>query len=65
MRKYVLTSEAARLLNRTPDAIRAMERSGRLSAVRVGHVRLFPRREVERLAAEREKRPAAPGTARR
>lgn len=59
MNDYVLTSEAARLLKRSPDAVRAMERTGRLPAVRVGHVRLFRRRTVERLVAEREKQAKA------
>jgi excisionase family DNA binding protein len=53
---YLLTNEAALLLKRTPDAVRAMERSGKLSAVRVGHVRLFSRREIETVLREREKR---------
>ena len=52
----LLTHEAAQVLGVTPDSIRAMERRGVLRAKRVGHVRLFARRDVGRLAAERESR---------
>jgi excisionase family DNA binding protein len=51
----LLTSSAARILNVTPDTVRAWERSGRLPAVKTDRgVRLFDRRDVERLARERE-----------
>ena len=51
----VLTvSEAARELGLTPDGVRWLERSGKLRATRTpSGVRLFQRREVERLVAER------------
>lgn len=44
------TSEAARLLNRAPDTIRQMERSGRLPAMKTANgQRLFRRADVLRL----------------
>lgn len=53
----LLTSEAARLLGVTSDAVRHMERRGLLPAVRTGSgVRLFDRATVERLATERAQR---------
>jgi excisionase family DNA binding protein len=50
----LLTSEAARILEVTPETIRAWELSGRLPAMRTARgVRLFDRADVERLARER------------
>lgn len=50
----VLTSEAARILDVSPETIRTWERTGRLPAVRTRKgMRLFDRRDVERLAQER------------
>jgi MerR HTH family regulatory protein len=50
---FMLTSDAARALERSPDRVRQYERAGRLPAVRTaGCVRMFRRRDVERLARE-------------
>lgn len=50
-------SEAGRILSVTPEAVRAMHRTGRLSALRtLGGRRLFLRSEVERLATERARK---------
>jgi DNA-binding transcriptional MerR regulator len=49
------------MLHVSPETVRLWERSGHLRALRTeGGVRLFDRRDVERLAREREadKRPA-------
>ncbi len=51
--EHLLTSGAARVLGVTPETIRTLERTGRLRCVRVGHVRLFSREEVERLKRAR------------
>jgi len=59
MLQRLLTREAAKLLDRTPEAVRAMERRGVLHAVRVGNVRLFSRKEVEDLARCLREREAA------
>jgi hypothetical protein len=52
----LLTHEVARLLNLTPDSVRVMARTGRLRNERIGHIRVFSRREVERVLAERKAR---------
>jgi len=57
--KYILTKEAARLLDLTPNTVRLLERRGELSAERAGSVRLFDRRVVERVARKRAKRARA------
>lgn len=50
----VLTTEAARLLRVSAETIRLWERQGRLPAIKTERgVRLFDRRDVERLARER------------
>jgi DNA-binding transcriptional MerR regulator len=50
----VLTSEAARILNVSPQTVRIWERIGRLRAVKAAKgVRVFDRRDVDRLARER------------
>jgi DNA-binding transcriptional MerR regulator len=55
-----LTSEAARILGLSPDGVRWLARRGVLHAeVTTGGVRLFTRREVERLADIRRRRAAA------
>lgn len=60
--KYMLTSEAARLIGVTPAGVRAMERRGDLPAERTGQgVRLFERAVVQRVArARRNQRQAEP-----
>ena len=51
----VLTTEAARILHVSAETIRAWERVGILPAVKTERgVRLFDRRDVERLARERQ-----------
>jgi excisionase family DNA binding protein len=51
----LLTGSVARLLNVSAETVRLWERTGRLPAIRVdGRVRLFERRDVQRLARERE-----------
>jgi excisionase family DNA binding protein len=62
---FLLTNEAARVLGVSPQTVRVLERTGRLPALRTeGGVRLFDRRDVERLAREREeRRSAAPAAA--
>ncbi len=48
-------ADAARLLDLTPAAVVALERRGHLKAMRTaGGVRLFVRRDVERLARRRK-----------
>lgn len=50
----LLTNEAARLLDVSPQTIRLWERAGRLPAIKTTKgVRLFNRRDVENLAQER------------
>jgi excisionase family DNA binding protein len=56
LNKFLLTSEVARIFEVVPATIRLWERQGRIKAVRTnGGVRLFNRRDVERLARERER----------
>ena len=54
----VLTAEAARILEVSPETVRWWERTGRLPAVlKTGRgMRLFDRRVVQRLADERRSR---------
>ena len=59
MREMMLVHEAARILGVTPETIRAMENTGRLHAVRISGVRVFARRDVERIVVERERRRAS------
>jgi excisionase family DNA binding protein len=50
----ILTTEAAHILAVSAETVRLWERAGRLPALRTsGGVRLFDRRDVERLARER------------
>lgn len=50
----VLTSEAARILDVSSETVRLWERRGRLPALKTEKgVRLFNRRDIERLACER------------
>jgi excisionase family DNA binding protein len=53
------TSEAARLLDRSPDTVRHLNRTGRLGAIRTAGahgMRLFRRADVLRLLEERNQR---------
>jgi excisionase family DNA binding protein len=53
----LLTADAAKLLDLTPDAVRRLERRGELHAQRTeGGTRLFDRADVERLARARQHR---------
>jgi DNA-binding transcriptional MerR regulator len=52
-KELLLTGGAAELLECSPDNVRYLERTGRLSAERVNGVRLFRRCDVERLRHER------------
>jgi len=53
MESLVMTNEAARIIERSPSAVRWYENEGRLSAIRTsGGVRLFRKRDVEKLAEE-------------
>lgn len=63
MKEFLVTSQVARLIGRTPESVRSMERSGRLRAIRAGHVRLFSRRDVECLLRKREERDRAKAVA--
>lgn len=57
----MLVHEAAVRLGCTPDNVRVLERTGKLRAARIGHVRVFRQADVERLALQRaEKRRAVP-----
>jgi len=50
----LLTSEVARILEVSSETVRVWERLGRLPALKTGRgVRLFDRRDVERLVRER------------
>lgn len=54
--ELLTTSEAAKILDLSPDSVRQFERKGILSAVRVGKgQRLFRKAEVEKLHEQREK----------
>jgi excisionase family DNA binding protein len=65
----LLTNDVARILGVSPETVRLLERLGRLPALKTERgVRLFDRRDVERLAREREERrtsrlPAVPAGA--
>jgi predicted site-specific integrase-resolvase len=60
METLVMINEAAKIIDRSPSLVRWYENEGRLSAMRTsGGVRLFKRRDVEKLAEElRAKRQA-------
>jgi excisionase family DNA binding protein len=49
----MMVGEAARILGISPNHVRYLERTGQLKARRVGSYRIFDRKEVEQLAAER------------
>lgn len=49
----ILVGEAAKILQVTDNMVRYLERTGQLPARRIGHVRVFERDVVERLALER------------
>ncbi len=51
---YMLTHQAAKVLDVTPDAVRKASKRGALSFVRIGHTRVFLRAEIEALAEKRK-----------
>ena len=52
--KFLTCSEAGRILDRTPAAVRAMEARGEIKAIRtLKGVRLFKKSAVEALVQER------------
>ena len=54
--ELITTSEAAKILDLSPDSVRRLERSGALPAIKVGKGhRLFEQAQVEKLRTEREK----------
>jgi excisionase family DNA binding protein len=54
--KFLTSSEVAKILDVTPDAVRAIERRGELPAIRIGKgQRLFTKTAVDRLLVERNK----------
>lgn len=56
MIQLITTSEAARILDLSPDSVRRLEREGALPAIKVGKGhRLFEQSEVEKLRSERER----------
>lgn len=59
MDEVLTTSEAARCLGLSAERVRQLVRAGQLRAVETPLGRLFPRDEVERLAALRRQREAA------
>ena len=55
--QFFTVNDAARLLQLSPDSVRAFERAGKLPALRASNgTRLFKRRDIERLVAERAAR---------
>ena len=58
--EYLLTNDAARVCDVAPQTIRLWERAGLLPAVKTERgVRLFDRRDVERVKRERDERRCA------
>ena len=57
MKEPVTVGLAARILQVSEQTVRNFERDGKLRAIRVGQLRLFARRLVERLAAQRKVKP--------
>jgi len=52
----ILVGEASRLLHISTNHVRYLERTGQLRCRRIGLIRIFNRKEVERLAEERYRR---------
>ncbi|MDP9370914.1 MAG: helix-turn-helix domain-containing protein [Chloroflexota bacterium] len=58
MEQLLSVADASRILGVVPATVRAMERAGRLPALRTASgIRLFKRGDVERLAAQRAGQP--------
>jgi excisionase family DNA binding protein len=58
---YVSRSEAARVLRCSSELVSALAHAGKLPSLATPNGRIFHRRDVERLAAERARRPG-PGS---
>ncbi|MFL6213609.1 MAG: MerR family transcriptional regulator [Blastocatellia bacterium] len=57
MSELLIASEAAKLLDCTAANIRALERAGKVPALRTASgVRIFRREDVDRLALERQRK---------
>jgi excisionase family DNA binding protein len=57
---FMTTHDAAKLLDVSPQYLRKLEETGKISAMRtVGGYRIFKAEDVERLAAERERQKQA------
>lgn len=54
--KLMLVHEVAARLGCTPDNVRVLERSGKLRASRIGHIRVFRASAVERFREQLEQR---------
>jgi DNA-binding transcriptional MerR regulator len=64
-KKFLSTADASKMLGVTPAAVRLMVNGGRLKATAEteGGIRLFTRREVERVLRKRESAQNPPGDA--
>lgn len=56
MSPEIMVGEAARILAISANHVRYLERTGQLRARRIGHYRVFQRKEVEALAEDRYRR---------
>jgi DNA-binding transcriptional MerR regulator len=57
MNEFLTTNDAAKVLRKAPSTVILYEKQGKLAAMRTqGGVRLFLRHDVERLAAEQERK---------
>ena len=56
MEDRLLTHQAAQILNRTPETVRELARAGKLRAIRIGHIRLFDRQEIELFRERRDRK---------
>lgn len=56
MATHVLTGEAARILGVSVNMVRYLERTGQLTAIRVGGMRIFEWAAVDALRIERYRR---------
>jgi hypothetical protein len=59
---FLTVGDAARILGKSPECIRGYERSGKLAAIKTqSGVRLFRRKDVERLAQQQTTERSAQG----
>jgi len=61
MTQDMLTHQVAVLGNVSPDLVRWWDRTGKLRARRVGHIRIFDRRDVDAFLRQRGKRETRAG----